>query len=137
VDEHLVRPGQGEQGRAGPRVLGRGRARLTGAVYNWGPYYTKQIQSALDGTWKSASYYGSIKDGFTDIAPFGSSVSQATRSKIEAKKKAIMDGSFYEFQGPLYDQSGALKVKKGDKLSLGDILGMTWFVKGVVGSPKG
>jgi basic membrane protein A and related proteins len=110
---------------------------LTGAVYNWGPYYTKQIQAALDGTWKSASYYGSIKDGFTDIAPFGSSVSQATQSKIEAKKKAIMDGSFYEFQGPLYDQSGALKVKKGDKLSLGDILGMTWFVKGVIGSPKG
>ena len=48
-----------------------------------------------------------------------------------------MDGSFYEFQGPLHDQSGALKVKQGDKLSLGDILGMTWFVKGVIGSPKG
>ena len=104
---------------------------LTGAVYNWGPYYTEQIQAAMDGTWKSASYYGSIKDGFTDIAPFGSSVSQATAGKIDAKKKAIEDGSFYEFQGPLYDQSGALKVKPGDKLSLGDILGMTWFVKGV------
>ena len=91
----------------------------------------------MDGTWKSASYYGSIKDGFTDIAPFGESVSSATRSKIEAKKKALTDGSFYEFQGPLYDQSGALKVKKGSKLSLNDILGMTWFVKGVVGNPKG
>jgi basic membrane protein A len=110
---------------------------LTGAVYNWGPYYTREIQAALDGTWKSHSYYGSIKDGFTDIAPFGTSVPSSTRSKIEAKKKAIMDGSYYEFQGPLYDQSGALKVKKGDKLSLNDILGMTWFVKGVVGSPKG
>jgi basic membrane protein A len=91
----------------------------------------------MDGSWKSASYYGSIKDGFTDIAPFGSSVSQATRSKIDAKKKAIEDGSYYEFQGPLYDQSGKQRVAKGDKLSLGDILGMTWFVKGVMGSPKG
>jgi basic membrane protein A len=110
---------------------------LTGAVYNWGPYYTKEIQAALDGTWKSHSYYGSIKDGFTDIAPFGTSVPAAVKSKIEAKKKAIENGSYYEFQGPLYDQSGQLKVKQGDKLSLNDILGMTWFVKGVQGSPKG
>ena len=90
----------------------------------------------MNGSWKSASYYGSIKDGFTDIAPFGTSVSKATQSKIDAKKKAIEDGSSTSSRGR-YDQSGALKVKQGDKLSLGDILGMTWFVKGVIGSPKG
>jgi basic membrane protein A len=110
---------------------------LTGAVYNWGPYYTRRIEAAIDGTWKSGSYYGSIADGFTDIAPFGQSVSPATRAKIKAKKDAIKSGSFYEFQGPLYDQSGKQRVAKGSKLSLSDILGMSWFVKGVVGSPKG
>lgn len=110
---------------------------LTGAVYNWGPYYTKRIQAAMDGSWKSASYYGSIGDGFTDIAPFGQSVAAGIQSKINAKKDAIKSGSFYEFQGPLVDQAGKQRVAKGSKLSLDDILGMSWFVKGVVGSPKG
>jgi basic membrane protein A and related proteins len=110
---------------------------LTGAIYNWGPYYTKRIQAVLDGTWKSGSYYGSIADGFTNIAPFGSSVTKATQSKINAKRDAIKSGSFYEFQGPLTDQAGKVRVPKGSKLSLNDILGMTWFVKGVIGNPKG
>jgi basic membrane protein A len=113
------------------------KAWLTGAVYNWGPYYLKRIQAAMDGTWKSGSYYGNIADGFTDIAPFGSSVSSATQAAVAAKRSALSDGKFYEFQGPLYDQAGKLRVPKGQKLSLGQILGMDWFVKGVVGNPKG
>jgi basic membrane protein A and related proteins len=110
---------------------------LTGAVYNWGPYYLRRVKAALDGTWKSANYYGNIADGFTDIAPFGKSVSDATKQAVQAKRSALVAGKFYEFQGPIYDQSGKLRVPKGQKLALGDILGMNWFVKGVVGSPKG
>ena len=56
---------------------------------------------------------------------------------IASKLAALKKGSFYEFQGPIYDQSGKLRVPKGKKLSLGDILAMNWLVKGVVGSPKG
>ena len=37
---------------------------------------------------------------------------------IAAKMAAIKKGSFYEFQGPIYDQSGKLRVPKGKKLSL-------------------
>ena len=32
--------------------------------------------------------------------------------------KAIENGSFYEFTGPLYDQSGKLRVPKGKKLTV-------------------
>jgi hypothetical protein len=48
-----------------------------------------------------------------------------------------MKGTFYEFQGPLYDQSGKLRVPKGKRMSLPEILSMDWLVKGVEGSPKG
>jgi basic membrane protein A len=113
------------------------KAWLTGAVYNWGPYYLKRIKAAMDGSWKSGSYYGSIADGFTGIAPFGSSVASATRSAVTSKRDALAAGKFYEFQGPLYDQTGRLRVPKGKKLQLGDILAMNWFVKGVVGNAKG
>jgi basic membrane protein A len=109
----------------------------TATVYNWGPYYAKRVQAAIDGTWKSGSYYGNLGDGFVDIAPFGKSVTAATQSNINTKKSALKAGSFYEFTGPLKDQSGAIKVPDGTKLGLNDILSMDWFVQGVIGSPKG
>jgi basic membrane protein A len=110
---------------------------LTAAVYNWGPYYLKRVKAAANGTWKTGSYYGSMADGFTGLAPYGPKVSAKTKAAIAAKKKAIIAGTFYEFQGPLYDQAGKLRVPKGKKMSLGEILSMDWLVKGVEGSPKG
>ena len=110
---------------------------LTGTVYHWGPYELTRVKAAMDGTWKSGSYYGSLKDNFVDIAPFGKSVSAATQAAINDKKQALIAGSFYEFTGPLKDQSGAVKVAAGTKLTLDQILTMDWFVQGVIGSPKG
>ena len=110
---------------------------LTGTVYHWGPYELTRVKAAIDGTWKSGSYYGGLKDGFVDLAPFGKSVSAATQATITSKKQAITAGTFYEFTGPLKDQSGAVKVPTGTQLTLDQILTMDWFVQGVIGSPKG
>lgn len=110
---------------------------LTAAVYDWGPYYLKRVRAAANGTWKTGSYWGKISDGFTDLAPYGPRVSAKTKALIAKKRAQIVSGAFYEFQGPLYDQSGKLRVPKGKRLSLADILAMDWLVKGVEGSPKG
>ena len=110
---------------------------LTASVYNWGPYYLSRVKAAMAGTWKSGFYYGSIKDGFTGLAPYGPTVSAKTKAAIAAKMKAIENGSFYEFTGPLYDQSGKLMVKPGVKLTVPQLYAMDWLVKGVIGSPKG
>jgi basic membrane protein A len=110
---------------------------LTGSVYDWGVYYLKRVKAAMNGTWKSGFYYGGIKDGFTKLAPFGPGVSAQTKSLIAAKEKALENGSFYEFAGPLYDQKGELRVPKGKRLSVQQLYGMDWFVKGVAGNPKG
>jgi basic membrane protein A and related proteins len=108
---------------------------LTAAVYNWGPYYLKQVKAAINGTWKSSFYYGSINDGFTKLAPFGPKVNAKTRAAIAAKQKAIQSGKFYEFQGPLYDQKGKLVVPAGKRLKvLPDLYTMQWLVRGVVGN---
>src|SRR5712691_7060724 len=34
---------------------------LTAAIYNWGPYYLRKTKAAIDGTWKTNFYYGSLK----------------------------------------------------------------------------
>ena len=108
---------------------------LTAAVYNWGPYYAKRIQAAIDGTWKPGFYYGSINDGFTSLAPFGPKVSAKTKAAIAAKMAAIKSGKFDVFSGPIYDQSGKLKVPAGTTLKVRpDLYSMQWLAKGVVGS---
>jgi basic membrane protein A len=110
---------------------------LTASVYNWGKYYLRRVKAAMNGTWKSGFYYGSIKDGFTKLAPYGPSVTAATKAAIAKKMQQIENGSFYEFTGPLYDQSGKLRVAKGKRLTVTDLYSMSWLVKGVIGSPKG
>ena len=115
---------------------------LTASVYNWGPYYLKRVEAAMNGTWKPGFYYGSIKDGFTELAKYGPDVSAATKAAIAKKEKQIENGSFYEFTGPLYDQQGKLRVTKGKRMQVlkggtDSLYGMNWLVKGVIGSPKG
>ena len=110
---------------------------LTAAVYHWGPYYLRRVKAAMNGKWKSGFYYGTIKDGFTGLAPYGPKVSKATKVAIAKKMQQIKTGKFYEFAGPLYDQKGKLRVPKGKKLSVRDLYAMNWLVKGVIGSPKG
>jgi basic membrane protein A and related proteins len=110
---------------------------LTAATYNWGIYYLKRVKEAMAGTWKPGFYYGSIKDGFTGLAPYGPAVSAKTKAQILAKKQQIENGTYYEFAGPIYDQSGKLVVPKGKSLTVPQLYSVNWLAKGVIGSPKG
>jgi basic membrane protein A len=110
---------------------------LTAAVYNWGPYYSKRVQAAINGTWKSGFYYGSIKDGLIGLASYGPKVSAETKAAIAKKRAAFVNGSFDEFEGPIYDQAGKVRIAKGKRPTVQDLYAMDYLVKGVVGSAKG
>ena len=118
---------------------------LTATTYNWGPYYIQDIQSAMNGTWKSHFYYGGLQDGLVVLAPFGTSVSSATATAITAKENAIKAGTFKVFGGPITKQNGTMGVPAGSYLpvcttSCGsttketDLYGLNWFVLGVKGT---
>ncbi|EXX88599.1 membrane protein [Paenibacillus darwinianus] len=109
-------------------------AYLTNPVWVWGPFYTKVVQSVMDGTWTNEPYMGSMAEGLVDIAPLGPSVPDDVKELVAAKKQEILDGKLEVFKGPLLDQSGAAKVAEGQSMPLEEILGMNWFVKGVEGS---
>jgi len=110
---------------------------LTAALYDWGVYYVPRVKAAMNGTWKTGFYYGNMKDGLITLAPFGQKVSAKTKAAIKAKKKGLINGTFYEFAGPLYDQKGKLRVTKGNKLTIKELYAMNWLVKGTIGSAKG
>ncbi|QAY68345.1 BMP family ABC transporter substrate-binding protein [Paenibacillus protaetiae] len=111
-------------------------AYLTNPIWNWGPYYTKVVKSVMDGTWTNEQYSGGFEDGMVDIAPLGPSIPEETKKLVEDAKTKIKSGELNVFSGPIYDQSGAVKVEDGKTLSLDDILVMDWFVKGVDGKTQ-
>jgi basic membrane protein A len=95
------------------------------------------VKAAIAGTWKTGFYYGTLKDKFVGLAPYGPKVTAKTKAAIAAKKKALINGTFYEFAGPLYDQSGKLRLKKGKRMTVKELYAMNWLVKGTIGSAKG
>ena len=114
---------------------------LTTATYNWGPRYLSRINAVNDNTWKSDNYYGTIADGFTTLATFGNLVSADTKTLIDAeltKAKNAGASSFGWYWGlsDRQDQTGAVKITKGQTLSQKDLYEMNWFVKGIDGTLK-
>ncbi|MTV27398.1 BMP family ABC transporter substrate-binding protein [Nitriliruptoraceae bacterium ZYF776] len=110
---------------------------LTATIWDWGPYYIETVQSVLDGTWESRSYYGSMADGMVDIAPFGESVADGVREDIEARQQEIVDGEFAPFTGPIVDQDGEEVLADGETMDLDALLSIDFFVEGVIGDPTG
>jgi basic membrane lipoprotein Med (substrate-binding protein (PBP1-ABC) superfamily) len=78
-----------------------------------------------------------MADGMITLGTFGSSVSQATKDLIAEKAAAIIDGSFLPFTGPIKDNEGKEQIAAGASASLGDLLGQSYLVEGVIGSAKG
>lgn len=110
---------------------------LTAATHVYGDFYTRIAQEVLDGTWKSEKVWGGIKDGFIKLAPMNPEIPASVVAEVEAARKAIVDGTLLPFQGPVKDQSGKVLAEKGQALTDEDLLGMNYYVEGVLGSiPK-
>jgi basic membrane protein A and related proteins len=110
---------------------------LTSAVWNWGPYYVAAIKQVRAGTWKSTDEWWPIGTGIVGLSPFGPMVPDTLKNLVEQRKQDLMAGRFDVFWGPIKDQSGKLRIAAGEKPADEVLLGMNWFVEGVVGTvPK-
>ncbi|MEY3744382.1 MAG: hypothetical protein RL430_1444 [Actinomycetota bacterium] len=106
---------------------------LTATVYHWDVYETQRIQHVLDGKWVAGNYYGNLADGFLSLADFGTSVSEESRTAIEARKAELAAKPGSEFTGPLKDQSGKEQLAAGKQHTYDELMGMMYFVEGVDG----
>lgn len=109
------------------------KAYMTSPVWNFGPYYTEQVQNVIDGTWQADSYWGSMKDGIIDLAPLTENAPEEAKEAVEKAKQDILDGNLVIFKGPIKDQKGEIKVPEGSELSDDELLSFDWFVEGVEG----
>ncbi|WP_319467076.1 BMP family ABC transporter substrate-binding protein [uncultured Pseudodesulfovibrio sp.] len=113
------------------------KAHLTSAIWNWGPMYVKMIEQVKNGTWKGdQSMWWSMQDGVVDIAPMGPMVPEDVKAKVNARKAELKAGKDTIFAGPIKNQKGEVVIAEGTTAPDGDLLGMTWFVEGVVGTTE-
>jgi basic membrane protein A and related proteins len=110
------------------------KAHLTAPIWNWGPYYVKEVKAVKEGTWKSERYWGGMNDGIVDLAPFGPMVPEEVKKIVAAERKVIEEGKNPIFVGPLKDNKGKERLKAGEKMTDDAMLKFDWFVDGVAGS---
>lgn len=110
------------------------KANMTSAVWNWGPYYVKQVKAMMDGSWKAEKYWGGVADDIVDLAPLTANAPANAKEKVEKAKEDIKSGKNKIFTGPIKDQSGNVKIEEGKTLSDDEIWSMDWFVEGVEGT---
>ncbi|MDQ3893959.1 MAG: BMP family ABC transporter substrate-binding protein [Actinomycetota bacterium] len=120
-----------DMSRFGPKAF------LSAVVLSWGKHYAKRVEQAMNGTWKSEDYWGTLADGSVELAPYGKSVPEDVRAEVNKELEGFKDGSFNPFVGPIRDQAGKVRFEKGRKMRFGDFVGWDWFVEGVQGKLPG
>jgi basic membrane protein A len=111
-----------------------GETVLTGPIWNWGPKYVSIVEEMMAGEYDSSeSYWGGMADNVVDLAPFSPFVEEDTIAMIEAERERIVSGEWDVFCGPILGANGNTVVEEDMCLTDGEMLGMSFFVDGVVG----
>lgn len=101
---------------------------LTAPIWHHEVFYNEAIQSIMDGKFKPQSYYGTMKDGYVDIAPMSDKVPKDVQDKVNKVKDSIIAGDFAPFSGKIEYADGTLLCKEGQTLTREEI----WKTKGVI-----
>jgi basic membrane protein A len=112
------------------------KAQLAAVTHHWGDYYTKAAQDVINGTWKTHSAWGGIKDGFVKLEAINASVPADVKQLVANAEKDIVSGKMTPFDGPVKDNEGKVRHQKGampdDALNK-----MDFYVEGVAGKLPG
>ncbi|MEZ4656549.1 MAG: BMP family ABC transporter substrate-binding protein [Caldilineaceae bacterium] len=111
---------------------------ITGSIWNWGPLYVDIVKTIESGEWASSPYAGTYRtgaaEGTVQLAPFGANVPQEVQDEVLAMQAKILDGSFFPFEGPIYDQEGNVRIEEGAKPSVEELEASNYLIQGVIGT---
>jgi simple sugar transport system substrate-binding protein len=109
------------------------KAHLGSCMLLWGVYYEKALNDVLNKTWKTGATKWGHKEGMTDFIKIPDIVPADARKKVEEAKAGLKAGTLDIFKGPIFDNTGKERLKKGvaaDDEWLGKV---DFLVKGVEG----
>ncbi|MEJ8826170.1 BMP family ABC transporter substrate-binding protein [Variovorax humicola] len=110
-------------------------AQIVAVTHQWGGYYTQRARAVLDGTWKSGSVWGGVKEGMIRVGDFGTKVPKAVQDEVLARQRDIASGKLQPFAAAadVRDNQGRVMIPRGTSLTDAQILQMNWLVDGVQG----
>ena len=106
---------------------------LTAAVWDWSNFYTPHIEECLVGKFRARNHWDGVNSGIVSLAPLSDKAKPGIGEKIEAERVRMENGIFDVFYGPIYDNSGTLRI--GDEESMTDaamLNSFDWYVDGVI-----
>ena len=120
---------QNDMSAAGPN------GHLTSVLFHWDKYYTPLINEVAKGNWNSKGLpLSGMELGAADISPLSDAVPADVRQKIEDTRKAMQNGTFQTYAGPVVKQNGDIVVAEGAVMDDGGLWGMDYFVEGIIGT---
>jgi basic membrane protein A len=108
------------------------KGELTAVSHHWGAFYTRTARSVIDGTWKSSSVWGGMREGFVRLEPLNAVVGADVRKQVEARQAEIVAGRFHPFSGRIVDNTGKVRQESGT-LTDEALNRMDYYVQGVQG----
>ncbi|MHB1508107.1 MAG: BMP family ABC transporter substrate-binding protein [Acidimicrobiales bacterium] len=107
------------------------KAFITATDVNYGPALAAITKRVAAGTYKGGSVdlFG-FGHGLT-LAPWGPSVPKSVKARVDAAEAKMRAGKNF-FCGPIYSNTGALKIKRGQCMGTLQLYDKwNWYVKGV------
>jgi basic membrane protein A len=110
---------------------------LTAPMWDWSVIYKDVIKKIKAGftDWENLDYWKGLESGVVKLAPYSDLVPPDIQKMVDARAEELKENDDI-FVGPIKDQSGAVKIPKGVKMTDKELLSMNWFVQGVVGTLK-
>ena len=111
-------------------------AQIVAVTHQWGNYYTERVRAVQNGSWKSGSVWGGVREGMIRVGDFGSRVPAAVQKEVLAAQKAVGAGRLHPFRAgkaAVRDNAGQEVIPAGQTLSDLQILQMNWLAEGVQG----
>jgi basic membrane protein A and related proteins len=119
-------------GQASDMIEFAPNAQLTAIIDDWGPYYLERAQAVLDGTWESHIVWHGIPEGMVVMAPY-TNMPDDVRQMAEETEERIRNRELHPFTGPIVRQDGEQVIGEGEVLDDEHLLGMNYYVEGVLG----
>jgi len=120
-------------GQASDMAAYKPSPRVSSIIDNWAPYYLKRVGALLDGSYAQVDSWEGISAGEVEIGEITDAVPAEVKAEAEAVRDAIGAGTYHPFTGPINKQDGSAWLADGVTAPDGDLLGMNFYVEGIVG----
>ncbi|MDR1515343.1 MAG: BMP family ABC transporter substrate-binding protein [Synergistaceae bacterium] len=109
-------------------------ATVVSVIWDWGVYYSRLVQSVIDGTFTTSPYMGDIKDGMVRLTQFNERLlPPETVLAVDLAYERIKNGEIGIFEGEMETNDGRIVGKPGEKLSDAEIANdIDWYYRNIV-----